>query len=120
MIPIIYTTNINIEGCHPFIFDPTEATHGGTGFYTKDSLVFRRRYDLKFNSSSAYESTFIEIILPKKKNIILGGIYRHPNSKVPVVNCFIENYEPLLDKLSTEEKLCSLMGDFNIDLLKKE
>ena len=28
--------------------------------------------------------------------------------------------EPLLYKLSTEDELCSLMGDFNIDLLKKD
>ena len=27
---------------------------------------------------------------------------------------------PLLDKLATENKLCSLMGDFNFDLLKKD
>ena len=113
-------TNINLEGYHPFVFDPTETTHGGTGFYIKDSLLFKRRDDLKFNSSSDHESTFIEIILPNKKDLILGCIYRHPNSKVPV-NCFIDNYiEPLLDKLSTENKLCSLMGDFNIDLLKKD
>ena len=38
-------------------------------------------------------------------------MYRHPNSKVPV-NCFVDHYiEPLLDKLSTEDKLCFLMGD---------
>ena len=55
-----------------------------------------------------------------KKNVIVGCIYRHPNSKMPV-NCFINNYiEPLLDKLATENKLCSLMCDFNIDLLKKD
>ena len=114
------TRNINLEGYHPFVFDPTETTHGGTGFYIKDSLVFKKRDDLKFNSSCTHESTFIEIILPNKKNIILGCIYRHPNSKIPV-NCFIDNYiESLLDKLSTEDKLISLMGDFNIDLLKND
>ena len=76
-------------------------------------------YDFKFNSSGFRESTFIEIILPNKKNVIVGCIYRHANGKMPV-NCFINNYiEPLLDKLATENKLCSLMGDFNIDLLKK-
>ena len=92
------TTNINLEGYHPFVFDPTDTTHGGTGFYIKDSLVFKRRDDLKFNSSGFHESTFIEIILPNKKNVIVGCIYRHPNSKMPV-NCFINNYiEPLLDK----------------------
>ena len=42
-------------------------------------------------------------------------------SSVWAILLFIDNYiEPLLDKLSTENKLCSLMGDFNIDLLKKD
>ena len=110
---------MNLEQYHPFVFDPTETSHE-TGFYIKDSLVFMIRDDLQFNSSSSHESTFIEIILPNKKNIILGCIYRHPNSRVPL-NCFIDQYiEPLLDKLSTADKLCSLMGDFNIDLLKKD
>ena len=116
------TTNIKLEGYHLFVFDPTETSHGGTGFYIKDSLVFKRRDDITFNLSSAHKSTFIEIeiIFPNKKDIILGCIYLHPNSKGPV-NCFSDIYiEPLLDKLSTEDKLCSLMGEFNIDLLKKD
>ena len=87
----IHKNYTNLEGYHPFVFDPTETTHGETGFYIKDSLVFKRKDDLKFNSSSDHESTFIEIILPNKKNLILGCIYRQPNSKVPV-NCFIDNY----------------------------
>ena len=29
-----------------------------------------------------------------------------------------DHIEPLLQKISTENKICSLMGDFNIDLLK--
>ena len=56
------TTNINLEGYHPFVFDPTETSDGGTGLFIKDSLVFKRRDDLKFNSSSSHESTFIEIL----------------------------------------------------------
>ena len=71
-------TNINLEGYHPFVFDPTETTHGGTGFYIKDSLVFKRRDDLKFNSSSdshliTYQSgnakTQIDFILLRKRNL---------------------------------------------------
>ena len=48
------TSNTNLEGYHPFIFDPTETSHGGTGFYIKDSLVFKKRDDLKFNSSGEH------------------------------------------------------------------
>ena len=57
-------SNINLEGYHPFVFDPTETSHGGTGFYVKDSLVYVERDDPKFNSPSNYESTSIEVILP--------------------------------------------------------
>ena len=35
-----------LEEYHPFVFDPTDTTHGGTGFYIKNSLVFKRRDDV--------------------------------------------------------------------------
>ena len=113
-------SNINLEGYHPFVFDPTETSHGGTGFYIKDSLVYVKRDDLKFNSPSNYESTFIEVILPDRKNMILGCIYRHPTSTISIQQFINESIEPLLDKISAENKFCSLMGDFNIDLLKTD
>ena len=77
-------TNINLDGYQPFVFDPTETSHGGTGFYIKESLVYVKRDDLKFNSPGNYESTFIEIILPDRKNLILGFIYCHLNSTIPI------------------------------------
>ena len=55
-----------------------------------------------------FESTFIEIILPGRKNLIVGCIYRHPSSNYTVNN---DHIEPLLQKISTENKICSLMGD---------
>ena len=113
-------SNINLEGYHPFVFDPTETSHGGTGIYIKDSLVYVERDDLKFNSPSNYESTSIEVILPDRKNMILGCIYRHPTSTISIQQFINESIEPLLDKISAENKFCSLMGDFNIDLLKTD
>ena len=69
---------------HPFVFGPTETSQDGTGFYIKESLVYVRRDDLKFNSPGNYESTFIDIILPDRKNLILGCVYRHPTSTISV------------------------------------
>ena len=112
------SANIDIEGYRPFLYDPTSSSHGGTGFFISESINFKKRDDLKFNSCGDFESTFIEIILPSKKNIIVGCIYRHPSSSI-LIKDFNDNIiEPLLNKISTEGKLCSLMGDFNIDLLK--
>ena len=103
--------NINLDGYHPFIFDTSDTNCGGTGLHIKDSIVFNKRDDLKFLSSGDFESSFVEIILPSKKNLIVGCIYRHPSSNISI-NQFINDYiEPLLEKI---------MGDFNINLLNSE
>ena len=34
------TSNISLEGYYPFEFDPTETTHGGTGFFYKKIISF--------------------------------------------------------------------------------
>ena len=50
------------------------------------------------------------------KNII-GTIYRPPNNKFHI---FENAMNVLLHKIDKENKICYLMGDFNIDLLKSE
>ncbi|XP_065642635.1 uncharacterized protein LOC136074258 [Hydra vulgaris] len=72
--------------------------------------------DLNIYKSKELESVFVEIIIPKKHNIVVGCIYRHPLMMVEDFN----NYyiTPLLNKLSNENKMIFLMGDYNIDLLK--
>ena len=61
------------------------------------------------------ESTFIEILNKKKKNIIIGCVYKHPKHGV---NDFTNNYiTPLLYKLSNENKDIMVMSDFNINLV---
>ena len=58
----------------------------------------------------------IEISNPRRSNIIIGCIYRHPNMDLDEFN---NNYlNILLDKLSKENKSVFLLGDFNVDLLK--
>ena len=115
--PII---NIDIEGYKPFLYDPTESSHGGTGFFIKETMNHIKRDDLKFNSRGNYESTFIEIIVPNKKNIVVGCIYRHPSSPISIKDFNTNIIEPLLNKIAHEDKLCALTGDFNIDLLKSD
>ena len=64
---IASTTNIEIPGFHPFVFDCSDTTHSGTGFYIKNSIVYKKRDDLKIQSPGHFESTFIEIIFPKEE-----------------------------------------------------
>ena len=61
------------------------------------------------------ESTFIEIVNPRKSNIIVGVIYRHPSMDLADFDC---NYlNKLLENTSKEQKSIFLLGDFNVNLL---
>ena len=77
---------------------PTESAAGGTLLYIINNLSYKRRNDLCIYKSTELESKFIEILSPKKTNVIMGCIYRHPHMNLNEFNdCFINN---LLDKLS--------------------
>ena len=61
------------------------------------------------------ESTFIEILNKKQKNMTIGCVYKHSKHEV---SDFTNNFiTPLLDKLSNENKDIMIMGDFNINLI---
>ena len=87
---------------------------GGVGIYIKSDVVFKQRPDLDFYDSDILESIFVEILRPNQSNIVIGTIYRQPNTNVDLFNTKLNE---LLAKLGREQKLCYLMGDFNIDFL---
>ena len=53
------------------------------------NYLIKLRQDLCIYKASELESTFIEIINPKKTNVIIGCIYRHPTMNL---NEFNNNY----------------------------
>ena len=112
------SNNIKIPGYKDFIFEPSQTVCGGTGFYIKDNLDHTSRSDLQINSPSHYESIFIEIEFHNKKNLIFGCFYRHPSSNISIEEFTNEHLDPVLQKISMENKQCVIMGDFNINLLK--
>ena len=70
---------------------------------------------MKIHKKFELESTFIEIINPRKFNIIVGVIYRHPEMDV---NDFDNNFlNNLLKKNISRTKKVFLLYDFNIDLM---
>ena len=111
--------DIKIKGYKEYS-TPTESDKGGVLLYIAEHLhsVPRKDLDSALYKSYELESIFREIINPKKKNIIVGCIYKHPSMDL---NEFNENYlNPLLDKLSINNKKIYLLGDFNADLLKTD
>ena len=97
---ISLTNNLTMNN-FSFEFTPTESSAGGTLLYVANHLSYKPRLDLNIYKSNELESTFIEILNPKKL-ILLCFIYKHPSMDL---NDFNTNYlNNLLDKVSREQK----------------
>ena len=98
-----------------------KSNKGGAGILVKkdkfdDIEVLSEFKPLKLECECAKcltESVFLEI-KSKKKSIMVGCIYRHPNGNVTHYNDSINTY---LNNIKTKD-MCVIGGDINIDLLK--
>ena len=59
----------------------------------------------------------MEIVNPRGKNLIAGTIYRPPIHNLLE---FMESFQSLIERVTRDNKLCYIMGDFNLDLLKRK
>ena len=87
---------------------------GGVSLYVPHCLEYTVCDDLNV-MNNYIESLFIEISIPQNKNIIIGIIYRPPNSNVIEFINYITN---LMNNPLLVNKSSFIMGDFNINLLK--
>ena len=81
-------------------------------------MQFHVRDDLSSSSTTRdFEALWIEINRKPYRNLLCGILYRHPNSRPEEFTRYLFSK---IDKVSSENKLCLFMGDFNMDLLKFE
>jgi Skp family chaperone for outer membrane proteins len=86
---------------------------GGVSILLKDSIQYKVLNDVSF-STDIFESLFIEINM-RQKNVVVGCIYRPPNSDIVTFN---DEMDVLLKQISHLNRNVYLLGDFNINLLK--
>ena len=84
---------------------------GGVALYISQNLKFKVRTDVKLSHA---ESLFIEIDNSSSKNIVIGLIYRPPDSNIDL---FHDELEYFLYKIGNENKHIFMLGDFNINFL---
>ena len=107
------SNNLNLND-YSFEFTPTETFAGGTLLYIANHLSCKCSNDLNIYKTEL-EFTFIEIVNPKKSNVNVGVIYRHPYMDLTDFNC---NYlNRLLENISEEQKCIFLVRYFNVNLL---
>jgi len=84
-----------------------------------DLTSYGNRSDLnQFNDS--IESLFIELdgkSVGKERNVIVGVIYRPPNTDIIAFNNCLST---TMSAINVENKLCYVMGDYNINILNSE
>ena len=61
------------------------------------------------------ESTELLFIEMANKNTLVGVAYRRPGTDF---QDFYNNLNNVIDIVSRENKICNIVGDFNLDLLK--
>lgn len=107
--------NIKIIG-YDFENTPTESFFGGCGIFIRSDYDYEKRDDLSLSVHTIAESVFVELKSQSNKNILIGCIYRHHTK----ISLFIQDFlEKIMSSICSEKhKVCAIMGDFNIDLLK--
>ena len=106
--------NLNFNS-YSFEFIPADTSASGTLFYIDNHLLYKRWNGLNIYKNNQLGSTFIEIVNPKKSNIIVGVIYRHVCIDLTAFNCNFLN--KLLENISKERKSIFRLWDFNVNLL---
>ena len=77
-------------------------------------MDYKIRENLKFENSDTTDYLFVEVNVPWGKNLIIGVIYRAPNDNL---TNFVKNFNEVFDRIAKENKLCYLVGDFNVNLM---
>jgi hypothetical protein len=89
---------------------------GGVALYIKNTIKYKCRTDLDI-LNDFIESKFIEIQTETtgiEKPIIVGVIYRPPNTDIEDFNEWMNN---TMTKINNENKNIYLLGDFNINIM---
>ena len=90
---------------------------GGVGIYICKDLNYVLRSDLT-RSKAEIECIFIEINQTKGPNMVIGCIYRPPNTDVILFNTEIST---ILENICKKKaNLTLIAGDYNLDLLKSD
>lgn len=104
----------SIEGYKLVSKNRTKGKRGGIAIYVHNKYAFKLRNDICINIENEFESLFIEATY-KKTTILVGEIYRVPNTSVKTS---IERFHTILERLKLYKHDVILGTDQNFDLVK--
>jgi exonuclease III len=115
----------SLKGYHKLLFKSRGnlTQGGGVGLYISEKLKFINRPDLSIFTDKIFESIFIELVLPGRKNIVIGSLYR-PNSaytnmtSTEQLTVFNDSLIQIMALINDRNDTAYIVGDFNLDVLK--
>ena len=111
------TSEFDIPG-YTFLYKIREnGIGGGVGIYIRNNIHFIIRKDLY---DPEIECIWVEITPTKSKSFIFGSMYKPPDSPINLSKNFTPNLAAKLQNINGENKEVIIMGDINIDYLKKD
>jgi exonuclease III len=111
---LIGLDDVKIPGYNMVRLDRTKQSSdkqsgGGVAIYIESHITYNPRKDLE---NKKLELTWLEVCLPHTKPILIGSIYRPPDS----TTAFFAELQITLDKVSSEDKHVYLLGDLNANM----
>ena len=91
--------------------------HGGVAMYVSNKIQFDRRKDLEENM---LECIWIEIYVKETQNYLIGTMCRPPGGSDYLLTWFNNSLNDMLSNVITKSREVALLGDTNVDYLKKK
>lgn len=89
---------------------------GGVAMYISDDIAWKRRHDLERDDT---ECLWIEIDILNSKNLLVGCMYRPPDSSAYLNKDFNNNLDEMLSRVNNNSLETFLLGDINANYLQK-
>ena len=104
-----------INGYQPFAAPAVCSKHGGVVSYVKDFLEVEEKlvYGSRF-----WDGIFLLVKGENVKPFLLCNIYRSPKNDNNSIQCFIDEFTPIIQSYCRIYKNIVICGDFNLDLIK--
>jgi exonuclease III len=89
---------------------------GGVAMFIKDNIRWERRCNLERDN---LESIWIKVFIKNSKSLLLATCYRPPEGSEYLLVDYNENFNDMLRGCTQESKETIILGDFNVNYLKK-
>ena len=107
--------DLSFEGYNFVSNHRANRTGGGVGLFIDQNFSYKILPKFNVSDANIIESLFVEIFIPRHKNMVIGVIYRPPSE-----NTLEVKVNEIISGVTKGNKHCYITGDCNLDLLKHE